>query len=157
MPVTSRIKATCFLRVKASDYAGYKQNQSYMFPESQGFGLCRLQAESKLTCFLRVKASDYAGYKQNQSYMFQFIPNQLETGDEIVRPCDRHTNETVTLRKYVTKHEKTRKWMVEFLRKFENCVIKIARDNSILITKSINLQLFTLIFYGVGGPLWWRF
>ena len=28
--------------------------------------------------------------------------------------------------------------------------IKTARVNSILITKSINLQLFTLIFYGVG-------
>ena len=34
--------------------------------------------------------------------------------------------------------------MVEFLRKFENRGIKIAQVNSILITKSINLQLFTL-------------
>ena len=31
--------------------------------------------------------------------------------------------------------------------------IKIAEVNSILITKPINLQLFTLILYGVGGPL----
>ena len=38
--------------------------------------------------------------------------------------------------------------MVKFLRKFENRGIKIARVNLILITKSINLQLFTLIFYG---------
>ena len=44
--------------------------------------------------------------------------------------------------------------MVEFLRKFENRGTKIAWVNSILITKSINLQLFTLIWYGVGGPLW---
>ena len=36
--------------------------------------------------------------------------------------------------------------MVEFLRKHENCVIKIAPVNSILITKSINLPLFRLIF-----------
>ena len=43
--------------------------------------------------------------------------------------------------------------MVEYLRKFENRGIKIARGNSILITKSINLRLFTLILYGVGGPL----
>ena len=41
--------------------------------------------------------------------------------------------------------------MVEFLRNFGNRSIKIARDNSVLITKSINLQLFALIFYGVGG------
>ena len=42
----------------------------------------------------------------------------------------------MTLRKHVTK------WMVEFLRKFENYGIKIARVNSILITKSINLLKF---------------
>ena len=46
-----------------------------------------------------------------------------------------------------------RKWMIEFLRKFENRDIKISRVNSILITKSVTLQLFTLIFYGV----WVRF
>ena len=40
--------------------------------------------------------------------------------------------------------------MIEFLRKFENRGIKIARVNSILITKSINLQFLTLILYGVG-------
>ena len=38
--------------------------------------------------------------------------------------------------------------MVEFLQKFQNRGIKIARVNSILITKSINLQKFTLILYG---------
>ena len=72
-------------------------------------------------------------------------------GEEIVRHCDRHNNETVTLRKHVTKSENMLKWMLEFLRKFENCAIKIYRVNSILIAKSINLQLFTLILYGVGG------
>ena len=40
--------------------------------------------------------------------------------------------------------------MIEFLRKFENHDIKITRVNSIIIIKSINLQLFTLFFYGVG-------
>ena len=39
---------------------------------------------------------------------------------------------------------------LQFLRKFENRGIKIARVKSILILKSINLQLFTLILYGVG-------
>ena len=40
--------------------------------------------------------------------------------------------------------------MVEFLGKFDNHGIKIVRVNSILITKSVNFQLFTLIFNGVG-------
>ena len=40
--------------------------------------------------------------------------------------------------------------MIKFLRKFENRSIKIARVSSILITKSINLQLFTLILNGFG-------
>ena len=35
--------------------------------------------------------------------------------------------------------------MIEFRRKFENRGIKIARVNLILITKSSNFQLFTLI------------
>ena len=64
-------------------------------------------------------------------------------GDEIVRPCDRHSNETVTLRKHVMKYKNMRKLMLEFLRKFEDRGIKIARVNLILINKSINLQLFT--------------
>ena len=36
------------------------------------------------------------------------------------------------------------KWMVEFLRRFENSGIKIAGVNSILITKSNDLLLLTL-------------
>ena len=60
-------------------------------------------------------------------------------GDEIVPPCDRHINETVSLRKHVTKFRHMRKWIVEFLRKFQNRDIKIALVNSIRITKSINL------------------
>ena len=74
-------------------------------------------------------------------------------GDEIVRPFDRHINETVTLRKHVTKYKNMRNWMVEFLRKFENRGVKNVRVTRFLSPKSINLQLFTLILYGVGGPL----
>ena len=43
--------------------------------------------------------------------------------------------------------------MVGFHR-FKNRGIQIARVNSILITKSIYLQWFTLILYGVVGQLW---
>ena len=41
--------------------------------------------------------------------------------------------------------------MIKFLRKFENGCIKINRVDSILITKSINSQFFTLILYDVGS------
>ena len=81
----------------------------------------------------------YAGYKLYQIYMFQFIPIELVKDDEIVQQCDQHSNETATLRKNVTKYKHMQKWMVEFLIKFENRVIKITRANSIRITKSINL------------------
>ena len=40
--------------------------------------------------------------------------------------------------------------MIEFIKKIKNHGIKIARVNLILIIKSINLQLFTLILYTVG-------
>ena len=60
-------------------------------------------------------------------------------GDEIVRHFDRHSNETATVRIHVTKYKHMRKLMLVFLGKFENRGIKIARVNSILITKSIDL------------------
>ena len=44
--------------------------------------------------------------------------------------------------------------MREFLRKFKKRGTKIAWVNSILITKSPNLELLTLISHGVSGPLW---
>ena len=105
-----------------------------MFPESHGFVI-------------------YAGYKLYQRYMLQFIPIESMKGDEIVRHFDWHSNGTLTIGKHITKYKSMRKWMDEFLRKFENPGIKIARVNSILITKSLNLPLITLIFQGVGGPL----
>ena len=63
----------------------------------------------------------------------------ISEGDEIVRACDRHWDETVTLTKHVTKYKYMRKWMVEFLSKSQSRVIKIIRVNSIRMTKSINL------------------
>ena len=40
--------------------------------------------------------------------------------------------------------------MIDFLKKFENRGIKIARVSSILITKSIKFTVFPLILHGVG-------
>ena len=50
----------------------------------------------------------------------------------------------MTLRKHVTKYKNMRKWMVEFLRKFENRAIKSGRDKSILITK---INRFTIFYF----------
>ena len=74
-------------------------------------------------------------------------------GDENCSPLCPAEQRNRDSQKHVTKYKNMRKWMVEFLRKFDNRGIKIARVNSILITKSINLESFTLILYGVGGPL----
>ena len=106
-----------------------------MFPESHGF-----VAMPVTSCI-------------NDSFSNLSLSKILVMGDEIVRHCDRHSNDTVILRKHVTKYKNMKKYMVEFLRKFENRGIKISRGKSILITKSINLHFLILILYGVGCTL----
>ena len=66
--------------------------------------------------------------------------------------CNWHSNETVTLRKHVTKYKHMRKWFVEFLRKFENRGIKIDRVK-IRINKFINLLYFCTVLRSIvtGG------
>ena len=54
-------------------------------------------------------------------------------------------NETASVRKHVTKYKNMRKLMLLFLGKFENRCIKIARVNSIRITKYINLLKFCMV------------
>ena len=71
-------------------------------------------------------------------------PNLINEGDEIVRACDRHRNETVTLWKHVTKYKYMRKWMDGFLNKFQSYGIKFAHVNSIHMNKSFNLFYFTM-------------
>ena len=70
---------------------------------------------------------------------FQIYPYLISERDEIVRACDRHRDETVTLTKHVTKYKYMRKWMVEFFSKSQSRVIKIARINSIRMKKSFKL------------------
>ena len=62
-------------------------------------------------------------------------------GYEIVRPFDRHGNETATVRKYnkYNQIQHVQKLMLVFLGQFENRGIKITRVNSIRITKFNNL------------------
>ena len=54
-------------------------------------------------------------------------PYLISEGDEIVRACDRHWDETVALTKHVTKYKYMRKWVVKFLSKSQSRVFKIAR------------------------------
>ena len=63
-------------------------------------------------------------------------PYLISEGDEIIWACDRHRNETVDLRKYVTIYKYIQKWMIEFLSKSQSYDIKFARVNSIRMTKS---------------------
>ena len=96
-----------------------------------------------VTCFLSVTVSVLCRLQSVSKIHVPIYPYLISKCDEIVLPCDRHSNETVTLRKHVTKYKNMQKWMVEFLRKFENRGIKKARVNSIFLTKFIDLQLFT--------------
>ena len=65
--------------------------------------------------------------------------------DKIVRPFDLHSNETVTLKKLVSKYKQMRKLMLVFLGKFEKRGIKIARVNLIRITKIYQFTLLLLV------------
>ena len=93
-----------------------------MYPESHGFVAMPVTSCTKDTC----------------SNLFLSTMNRIT----IVRPCDRHSNETVTLRKHVTKSKNMLKWMFEFFRKFENRGIKIALVNCFL---SQNLSIYSYL------------
>ena len=95
----------------------------------------------RITCFLRIAVSLLCQLQAVSKIHVPIYPK----GNEIFRLCDRHNNETVTLGKHVTKYKHMRKWLVEFLRNFENPGIKIARINSIRITTSINLLKFCTV------------
>ena len=77
---------------------------------------------------------------QNKDFVPIYL-YQISEGDEIVRDCDRHRNETATLGKHANKCKYMWKWIIEFLSKSQSCGIKFAKVNSILMTKSINLLL----------------
>ena len=76
-------------------------------------------------CFLRVRVSLLCRLEAVSKIQIEIYPDRISEGNQIVRPCDRHSNETVTLMKHVTNFKDMRK----FIRKFENRGIKIARVN----------------------------
>ena len=92
-----------------------------------------------VTCFLRVSISLLCRLQAVSKIHIPIYPNGIIVKeDEIVRPCDRHSNETVTFRKHVTKYKNMRKWMVECRRKFESHGIYIARVNKLDSHNQIN-------------------
>ena len=62
---------------------------------------------------------------------------------------ERVTGEPVTLKRHVPKYKNMRKWMDKFLRKSESLGDKVARVNSIRITKSINFFKFWTVLRSV--------
>ena len=105
-----------------------------------------------VTCFLKIMVSLLFRLQAVSKIYVPIYPYLISEGDEIVRPCDRHSNETMTLRKHVTKYKHTWIWMFEFLRKFENRCIKDYFSSYPLINQ------FILILFGVEGPLCcWHF
>ena len=98
-----------------------------------------------LTYFLRVTVS-LLGLQARQIRLPSLIWYGLIGTCIIDTACDRHGNETVTLRKDVTKYKNIRKWMGEFLRKSDS------RSDKIAGARNSHQQIYkvTLILYGIG-------
>ena len=102
-----------------------------------------------VTCFLRVTVSfQCRSQVRTMSSLFTII-RYCDKFELVSLIRNRNSNETVTLRKHVTKYKNMPKWMVEFFRKPESRGDKIARVNSIRITKSIILLPFFTVFGSV--------
>ena len=101
----------------------------------------------RLSDFLRNPTIGFGIFLYFKLYQeFQFNPIELSNENEIVRACDRHSNETVTLRKHVTKYKNKQKLMVEFLRKSESRGDKISGVNS----SHHQIYQFPKILYGIN-------
>ena len=78
------------------------------------------------TCFLRVTVSFLCRLQAVSKIHVPIYPYlTIMTGDEIVRPCDQHNNETVTLMEHVPKCKNKRKLVVEFLKKIRIVALKL--------------------------------
>ena len=108
------------------------------------------------TCFVRVTVSLLFQLQSVSKIHVPFYPyliSERRRNCSILWPAQQSRSQEISgninLRKHVTKYKTIRKRMVEFLKKFENRGIKIARVNSILITK---IYQFTVIYFFV--PCW---
>ena len=125
-------------------FSNFLRNSTIHFRMFLYLETCFLRVTDLLLCRLQVVSEIHAP-------IYPYLISERRRNCSTLWPAQQQNRD---LRKHVTKHKNMWEWMVEFLRKFENRGIKIARVNSILITKSINLQLCTLNLDGGVGPLW---
>ena len=102
-----------------------------------------------VTCFLRVTVSLLCRSQAVSKLSVPIYHYQISEGRRNCQSFDRYINETVTLRKHVTKYKNMRKQMVEILRKSNSSGNKNDQVNSIRITKSINLLYFCTLLRSV--------
>ena len=107
-----------------------------------------------VTCFLRIMVSLLCR-SQRRTILSPFTKLDRDKLEHVFfdTACNRHSNGTVTLRKNISKYKNVRKWMVEFLRKFENCGTKIKRVNSLLMIKINKFTVFYFNFLWCWGRL----
>ena len=79
-----------------------------------------------VTSFLRVEVSLPCRQQAVSKIFVPIYPYLITEGDEIVPPCDRHSNETVTLRKHVAKYKHMRKW-AKFLKQMRIVALKLLK------------------------------
>ena len=107
-----------------------------------------------VACFLRVTVSWLCRLQAVSNIHVPIYPYLISEGRRncsTLWPAQRLIPDSQETCYQIWKQEKMDGRISQKIR--ENCGIKIARVNSILITKSIYLQLFTLILHGVGSPL----
>ena len=106
------------------------------------------------TCFLRVTVSLLRRLQSVSKIQVPIHPYLIISEGRrniIVRPCGRRSSETVTHRKHVNKYKNMWKWLVEFLRKFENRALKLLVNSILHQISQFIVSYFNL--YGVwGGP-----
>ena len=105
------------------------------------------------TCFLRVTVSSLCRLQTVSKIHVTIYPYLIIVkGDEIVRPCDGHSNETVSLKKHVTKiNIKHAKMEGRIFQKNTNRVIKIIQVKGKKSSMAKSLSEENLLPQNVGS------
>ena len=99
-----------------------------------------------VTCLQRVTVSLLCRYQAISKIHIPIYPYLINEGRRNFRACDRHRNETVTLRKHVAKY----KYMPnEWLNSSENLRVVMIKLSE-LLNSHHQIYRITLILYGVG-------
>ena len=87
------------------------------------------------TCFLRVTVSLLCRSQAVSKIHVPIYPSLISVGSEIVQTCDRHSNETLTLRKHVTNL---------IIKTFENGRFNISQNLRVVAINLLELNQFAL-------------